>query len=303
MLVRLPLARLAACAASLLASLAACDSGRPDASASPDPLVGTWALVETVAATSLMASESQTIVDEGGTPEGTVTFSGAESGALRFFSITTDGAVLTSYNPALNVPDGARYELQLSTSGPATFYATQSSGSFADYAVFRTAPAFTYADGRIAVERVVLQRGGFVTVAAGTLAFPRVALAAGQPTIARTSTLLVGDDPSDPAVSARFVFAADGAYRFEQTLAPGGVQTVRGTWTAGDGRLRLTPAGGPVQTLAYTIEAQALRLTGPPEPCPDAACLRRTEAEFGVRGGTLLSAEVQTTTVLSRASQ
>ena len=300
MLVRLPSARLAACAASLLASLAACDSGRLDVPPSPDPLVGTWAVVETVAETSLTASQPQTVVDAGGTPEGTVTFSGAESGALRFFSVHADGAVLTSFDPALNVPDGVRYEVQLSASGLSSFYATQFSGSFAEYSVFQTTPAFTYADGRITVERLVLRGGGFVTVATGTLAFPRVALAAGQSTLVRTSARRVGADPSDPATSARFVFAADGAYRFERTLARGGVQTVRGTWTTGDGLLHLTPAGGAVQTLAYTIEAQALQFTGTPEPCSDAACLRRTEAEFGVRAGTLVAAEVQTTTVLTR---
>lgn len=296
------LSHLGACGLALLA-LPACDTGRPEVAPPTDALVGSWSLVETTAVTSLTASEAQTVVDRGGAPQGAIAFSGAATGTLRFFSVDADGqTVLTSYDPALNVPDGARYELQFTPSGAVYFYATQASGASTAYD--GSGPAPTAADGQIAVGRLVLRRsgGGQVVVAGGTLAFPRVPLAAGQRTPVRTATVAVGSDPSDPASAVRYVFAADGAFRSVRTFFSGQTETRRGTWAVDGGRLRLSVTGSADETFGYTIREGRLELAASPSACRDAGCLRAAEVEFGLRDGTLTALDVQTTRVFDAST-
>ena len=123
-----------------------------------------------------------------------------------------------------------------------------------------------------------------------------------QPTLARTATRPAGSVPEDPAAALRVVFSAGGALREERTLFSGCVDVRTGTWAVDGGRLRLVLDGTPAGAFAYTVAEGRLRLAADPVPCPNTACLRATEADFGVRGGTLTAAEVQTTAVFGRAS-
>jgi len=298
--------RLAVSALALL-SLAACDSGTTDEpSADPDALVGSWSLLESTDETFLTVSEGQPLVDQGGVQTGSVAFSGAESGTLRYIaSVPSNGsteAVLVSYDPRQSTTDPVRYELRLSgTSGYTTLYAFRPNGSSSYYESFGSVPAYTYVNGRVTVRALTLQSfsGTSVSVAAGAIAFPVVQIPAGQRTLVRTTTVAFQEPPYDGIDALRYVFEDDGVYRAERDNFPNVTYSTEGTWETSGDRLRLTvPAfdegTAETRTYRYAVSDSRLLLDVTAQDCrADAACLRNVEGSFGLRTGTVTGYSVE----------
>lgn len=292
---------LAAAAAFALLALSACDSTDtvdPETPPAPpptatSPLVGSWTLSGSTTKTFVTVSEAQVLVDQSGPVTGTVSTTGAQTVTFRYMEVNPfyGEARLTSYNPRGPEPD-VRYNLNLTRNGYSSLSVYRfATGTLAQYGVYTEGVPFTYADGRLTVQPLTLEQvygqgNGTVTVAAGTLAYPTMPLAAGQPTLARTDTF---DDPGQN--DFRYVFQADGVYRAERDEYPNRTVAVVGTWVAEGAQLRLSVTDRQTvetETFQYAIEGGRLRLGVSADGCrDDTYCLQSREQEFGLRPGTL----------------
>ena len=279
---------------SLVLLLAACDSTEPG-----DDLVGTWTLTSMARELRVTSRMAQTVPDFSATPTGAITVSGAASSRLdRLDAIYRDDhhAQVQLSSSTVSSQSGGSSWLAFYQSGSDTsadFYDAEQGAYFSGYVSGRE--LFTVSGTRFTVSPMTLGGGGPSVSVGGTLTFPGVALAAGEPTAIPRAGYV---DETEGTVT--FEFEDDGT--FVTTEIDGNTSVASsGTWeVADDGRVRIGVVDGSVTqyvTFDYAITGGTLQLEAAGldglSSC-DAECLRQVESEVFAARGTLSAAELVT---------
>ena len=284
-----------ACLLTLLLSLTACDGGGDG-----DALVGTWrldALTETVRVTS---RTTQAVPDFSANPAVSVTASGARSADLDVVVLLTGGNggidLLLSTDEAFTPGTGSGAELtviQIPQSAQASFTSFDGSAGEQFSGFFGNGTVVARSGGRFTIPTLTLNGTGTVTVG-GTVVYPEITLAPGEPTEVR---------PYEQALEGTLsvTFDAEGTFT-ARANGEGGLASATGTWERLDaGRVRLTASGaGVIESGVFEVSERggALVLKGEnldrDGPC-GTACVRQVEGEVFAEAGSLSAASFVTT--------
>ena len=267
--------------------LAACDSAGPT---DADALVGTWALTGLREELRVTSRADQVLPDLTAEAEGAVEVAGAAPARLPFLAFVVASAedrLAVFYERERSDGDpGAQLLLyQSDFSDEASFYGGADGLAFsAD--VPEGAALFTSDGAAVTVPPLTLtSEGGLEVVASGTLTFPEIALAAGEPTSLPERSLFELFEDEGITIT----FREDGTF---ESRAAGDDLTV-GTWEStedGEVTVRIRE-GGETETVrfAFRVEGGALTLSlsGPSGDGCDAPCRLGYEAGLLAEPGSL----------------
>ena len=266
--------------------LAACDSSEPG-----DDLVGVWTVSSVQTEYVVTSRTAQTLPDLSASPSGAVTVTGDASARFdrlgfvfsdgmgtSILSLTTSTATGTGSDPDLMIFQSEADSEVRFLDGPSGRYFT---------GTFPGQTSFGVSGTTLSVPARSLGDGAGAVVVRGSLTFPGIALAAGQPTAVPSGTLdIVGE-------ATTFEFGDDGG--FTVTTRYGNESEVSsGTWKVrDDGRLRIGIVDGTTtetNVFAYEISGGTLRLSASgldnSASC-DAECRRQIEAQIFAAPGSL----------------